>query len=187
MLERYKEKVRQELVHAMSRMNDQVSPALFPEGGIRLVYAIQGARSPDDVGCCLIGASGSVDVKPIPISFGVTTCRTVSAILTALRFSPEIRSAADIRYTEDLVSVCADMLLEICECDPGKIPPGVSTMDWAVAFCSEEKEGVPDVICIKNGETFPGQARIFGENPVMVATNLIKISQRISDATHRER
>ena len=95
-----------------------------------------------------------------------------------------MRCASTIRYSEPVLKTAQEMLLEICTIDTQKIPPGVSTMDWAVAFCSEQESGVPDILLVKNESSGIIQARMFTENPGQNATNLIKISQRIIDATH---
>ena len=169
MNEALKEKISRELLEAADRISREVAPELMPEDGMELVYALPGARTPDDAGSSIKFEHPSV---------------MVSGILTAIRFSPESRSACSIRYSEKLKRITEDMLLETCTCTAGKIPPGVSTMDWAVAFCSEQDSGVPDVLFIETDKRTPAQARLFGEKPGSVATNLIKISQRIIDATH---
>jgi len=179
-----REKVRQELIHAIDLVDDVINPLLIPNKGIKLAYAISGARTPADIGCCFLPQKKQMeDLFDTNVIFD-SRCTIVRTILTALRFSPEIRCACEIRYSESLVPVCESMLLELCICDEEKIPPGVSTMDWAVAFCSEYENSVPDVICIKNKKFRTGYARLFGENPIQVTTNLLKISKRIIDATH---
>ncbi len=182
MNEALKEKISRELLEAADRISREVAPELMPEDGMELVYALPGARTPDDAGSCLLFQDGPEGASP-SIKFEHPSVM-VSGILTAIRFSPEIRSACSIRYSEKLKRITEDMLLETCTCTAGKIPPGVSTMDWAVAFCSEQDSGVPDVLFIETDKKTPAQARLFGEKPGSVATNLIKISQRIIDATH---
>lgn len=185
MNEALKEKISQELLGAAEQISREITPELIeliPDGGMELVYALSGARTPDDVGTCLLFLDGTEMSSP-SIRFEHPS-QMVSGILTALRFSPEIRCACSIRHSEKLKKIAEDMLLETCMCTSGKIPPGVSTMDWAVAFCSEQDSGVPDILFIETDKKTPAQARLFGEKPGSVATNLIKISQRIIDATH---
>ncbi len=182
MKESYKDKVRQELCRAVARLIDDVSPELIPDDGVELVYAIPAARTPEDVGSCTL-FPGRNHINMDNIEFGRVSAMT-SGILTAIRFAPEIRCAGSIKNIDSLTWITDEMLFETSTCDAGAIPPGVSTMDWAVAFCSEQETGVPDILFIKNSLTKVQEARIFGENPGSVATNLIKISQRIIDATH---
>jgi len=182
MNEALKEKISRELQEAADQISHEVALELIPVEGMELVYALPGARTPNDVGSCLLFPEGEGISRP-SIRFEHLSLM-VSGILTAIRFSPEIRSACSIRHSEKLKRIAEDMLLEICTCTAGRIPPGVSTMDWAVAFCSEQDSGVPDVLFIETDGKTLAQARLFGERPGSVATNLIKISQRIIDATH---
>jgi len=50
-------------------------------------------------------------------------------------------------------------------------------MDWGIASCCND--GVPDIIFDKCNETRPGVIHIFGEDPLVVANNIIICSNRI--------
>ena len=179
-----KEKAQKELIHAINNINDRISPLLIPDCGLKIAYALPGARIPSQVMCCVLPKDTKKwAMDELSVSFG-RDWQIVNMIITAMRFSPDIRCACEICFSEKLVDICEEMLLETCMCDGKKIPPGVSTMDWTVAFCNDEESGIPDMICIKNRENIPSAAYHFGENPVRITTNLLKISQRIIDATH---
>ncbi len=183
MKEAEKENITAELMRVIPQIQVNVPSELIPDDGMELVYAIPGARIPAEVASCIITLPHPGHNACPPVRFDCST-PMVSAILTALRFSPEIRCASGIRYSKGLRSIADSMLLETCTVRAEKIPKGVSTMDWAVAFCSEQESGVPDVLFIETDGKTPAQARLFGEKPGSVATNLIKIAQRIIDATH---
>ena len=179
-----KEKIRLEIMGAVNLIINGIAPELVPCDGMELVCALPGARTPDDVGSCIFFPHSSETEKFTPIIKFNHSSLMVSGILTALRFSPDILCACSISYSEKLKQVADDMLLELCICPAEKTPPGITTMDWAVAFCSEQNFGVPDVLLIETDGIIPMHARLFGEKPGSVATNLIKISHRIIDATH---
>jgi predicted fused transcriptional regulator/phosphomethylpyrimidine kinase len=179
-----KEKVSLELMEAAGQIIAGIAPQLTPDGEMEIVYALYGARAPDDVGSCVFSPGQNKTEGSSPSVKYNYSSLMVSGVLTAMRFSPDIRCACTVRYSEELKLVADDMLLEICTCPAGKAPPGITTMDWAVAFCSEMGSGVPDLLIIETDGLAPVHARLFGENPGSVATNLIKISQRIIDATH---
>ncbi|MDD1724815.1 MAG: hypothetical protein LUQ07_06780 [Methanospirillum sp.] len=174
-------KIEKELIHALGILREEVTESLIPREGLELVYASIKARSPDQVGYCRYFAGNGNDSVPPEVRFG-TENGIVSSILTAMRFSPDIRSAGSLAYSAGLEKVCKEMFFEVCACESDTIPPGVSTMDWAVAFFSSQEEGVPDILIIR-GNPEGSSGRIFGDNPVQVATNIIKISKRIIDAT----
>lgn len=179
-----KVRVRQEIVHTLTRIEDKIVPGLIPDEGITLAYAISGARSSDDVGFANFHQLMKYDEnKDNLINFGSSN-RIISVILTAIRISPDIRCVCSIRFSEELIKICDEMLLDMSIYNEEKIPPGVSTMDWAVAFCGEQESGIPDIICIRNKNPQGSHAWLFGENPLQITTNLLKISQRIIDATH---
>ena len=87
------------------------------------------------------------------------------------------RSAANIRYSQENVSLLDDMLLEVCSFDRTKEPPGIRTMDWGVASCC--RSGVPDVIYDRGGMGKEPMIRILGEDPEVIVNNIIKLSARI--------
>ena len=179
-----KEKIKQELIQAMTRIVSENISDMIPDEGLELGYAIPGAMTPDDVGTCiLLPDTKDMKADPEEIRFGIES-PIVSCILTALRFSPELRCACTVRYSDALRDISEDMILETCTCGGDTIPPGIPTMDWAVAFCSQQESGVPDMLFIKNRDSGMIEARMFGEMPGEIATNLIKISQRIIDATN---
>ena len=177
-------KIEQELKRAAELIFNKVKSSLIPDKGLELVYAAHGARTIDHVGRLVIFPGGLSDQRNqmIQIKFGQISTLT-SGILTAMRFSSEIRTLCSLKYSDKVVRICDDMLFWICNLDAEKIPKGVSTMDWSVAFCSDEDEGVPDIISIKGTKSGISSIRVFGETPLLVITNIIKISERISVET----
>jgi hydroxymethylpyrimidine/phosphomethylpyrimidine kinase len=101
-------------------------------------------------------------------------------VLTVMRFDPEIRSAANIRFSETFLLEMENLLFEICSFDRANEPPGVQTMDWGVASCC--REGVPDVIYDRGAVGKEPMIRVLGEDPVTIAHNILKLSNRITYA-----
>ena len=99
-------------------------------------------------------------------------------VLTAMRTDPGIRSAAVIGYSAPALAILGDLLLEVCEFDRTREPPGVSTMEWGVASCC--REGVPDVIFDRGASGREPLIRILGEEPVSVAQTIVAVSHRLS-------
>jgi hydroxymethylpyrimidine/phosphomethylpyrimidine kinase len=88
-----------------------------------------------------------------------------------------MRSFAVIRFSKKILSVMEDMFLDCRMYAPPAEVTGNSSIDWGVASCC--REGVPDII-YDGGEL--GKEvfiRIFGENPIDVANNIIICSNRI--------
>jgi hydroxymethylpyrimidine/phosphomethylpyrimidine kinase len=95
-----------------------------------------------------------------------------------MRFNPEIRSAANIRFTEPLAALLEDMSFTVCWFDREHEPPGIQTMDWGVASCC--KEDVPDMIIDRGAVGKEPMIRILGPDPSSVANTIIMLSSRIT-------
>ncbi|WP_292520710.1 thiamine-phosphate synthase family protein [Methanoculleus sp.] len=169
------------LNEAVMLLAERMDARLIPEVGMNIVYALPDARSKDDVAGILgrIVRLGDT-VHPVgKIAFGASS-NVARTVLTAMRFDSRVRSAANIRFSEALLPELENLLFEVCSFDRAKEPPGVETMDWGIASCC--KEGVPDVIYDRGAMGIEPMIRVFAEDPVMVAQNILKLSNRITYA-----
>lgn len=180
--EEERERILQELGFAVSLLVEHMDPALIPEVGSNIVYALPGANDPADVAGVfgrMVNLKGHV--HPVgEVGFGASD-HIARVALTAMRFEPSVRSAANIRFSEATVEQLKSLLFDVCEFDRTKEPAGVKTMDWGVAFCC--REGVPDAIVDRGAIGKEPMIRILGENPEGVARNIIKLSGRIKNTT----
>ncbi len=174
---------RDEVLHILRSAVDQVTrtmhPSLIPEVGTNIVYAVRGARTTADIAAVegrIVRAGGRV--TPVgQVAFGASD-HVARIVLTVMKFDPDIRSAANIRYSPEIIAVVEDLFLEVCSFDRGQEPPGTKTMDWGVAFCC--KRGIPDVIFDTGAVGKEAMVRIIGEDPLQVATTIGTISSRIA-------
>ncbi len=169
------------LDQAVALLVERMDIRLIPEVGTNIVYALPDAREPGDVA----GVLGRIvrlgeEVHPVgEVAFGASD-HVARIVLTAMRFDPRVRSAANIRFSEAILSELEKLLFEVCSFDRTKEPPGVQTMDWGVASCC--REGVPDVIYDRGAMGKEPMIRVLGEDPVMVVQNILKLSNRITYA-----
>lgn len=140
---------------------------IIPKGGITLAYAIDDARD----------AKGVAVAREGSVGFGVDE-PVVRVIITARRFTPDMRAVGCIRLNEDIAETVREVLQDVEEYDAEKFPKGISTMEWGVAFLC--KEGVPAAICSENEPTYGGCIYIFGETPDDVANRILIISERLT-------
>jgi hydroxymethylpyrimidine/phosphomethylpyrimidine kinase len=166
------------LQEATARLVSLVNPFLIPPEGISFGSALRGARDSNGVAAVSGGIGcGAPDVTPVVCAFG-TDEPAVRIILTAMKFDPEIRSAALLQYSGRALRVFEDdLFLDCCSVDMDSKNPGISTMDWRIASCC--KDGVPDVIIRKGAGTADSRIILFGEGPAVVANNIIICSNRI--------
>ncbi|NMA11282.1 Bifunctional thiamine biosynthesis protein ThiDN [Methanoculleus chikugoensis] len=176
-----REKVVDRLEEAVGLLVERMDARLIAEVGMNIVYALPDARSKDDVAGVLgrIVRLGEA-VHPVgEIAFGASD-HIARIVITAMRFDPRIRSAANIRFSEAILPELDNLLFEVCSFDREKEPVGVQTMDWGVASCCGE--GVPDVIYDRGAMGKEPMIRVLGEDPVTVAQNILKLSNRITYA-----
>ncbi|NYT06040.1 MAG: phosphomethylpyrimidine kinase [Methanomicrobiales archaeon] len=175
-----REEIESRLSYAVSLIQEGMHPACIPEVGMNIVYALPDAREPGDVAGVMgrIVRLGSA-VHPVGgIAFGASD-HIARIVLTAMRFDPAVRSAANIRFSERAVELLRDMMLEVRSFDRTAEPPGVKTMDWGVAQCC--RDGVPDVIFDRGAIGKEPMIRLLGDDPVTLAHNILMLSGRIKD------
>lgn len=171
-MQKIPESYQNSIIH---RLKEELHLVPDLQGGITLAYAIQGARNPDDVVAVRRDEAPCSSDNP-----------AVRMILTAMRFDPDIRCVAVIQYTQAMIEVCESMILEIGSFDRCREPPGISTIDWGVAFCCESIGGVPDIIYDRGCRENKPLIRIFGEDPGKVSARLNRIITRIMNTTFTE-
>lgn len=172
------EQVLAGLSAAVGQLARFMDPCLIPEVGTNLAFALPGARTADEV-AAVQGRMVLLDgcVHPVgPVAFGASD-HVARVVLTAMKFDPAIRAAANIRYSPRIIGILEGMLLEVCSFDRESEPPGIRTMDWGVASCC--RSGVPDVIFDRGAVGKEPMVRILGEQPSDVAAVIVKVSTRL--------
>lgn len=175
------EKVVAAVRSAVDRITEFMNPVLIPEVGMNIGYALPGATSVMEVAAVegRIVRKGDAVFPVGEVKMGASD-HVARIVLTAMKYDPEMRSAANIRYSDTAVEILKGMPLEIRSFDRNREPAGVSTMDWGVASCCSE-EDVPDVIYDLGAVGKEPMIRILGEDPASVVNNILMLSERIND------
>jgi predicted fused transcriptional regulator/phosphomethylpyrimidine kinase len=174
MLNDEKAAILQKLSYTASLFHDKIHPDLVPPDGVQLAYARKGARDDTDIACVRGGLClENKGFDPLEVGFGGGGM-IATVLLTAMKFDPRIRSAAIIACTPAAVKMMEGRYFEICSFDPRKEPPGIRTMDWGVAQCCHD--GVPDAIYSRRTGDNVAIIRLFGEDPLGVANNILMLS-----------
>jgi hydroxymethylpyrimidine/phosphomethylpyrimidine kinase len=163
---------------AVTHLEDSMSALLVPEQGASIGYAIPGARDSNGVAAVpgeMVIRDGRVSAGG-PCAFGADDA-CARNILTVMKCDPLMRSAATIRFSGNVLAVFEAMLLECVPLDRTKKAPEISTMDWGIA--SSCNDGVPDILYDDGGNQRSGIIHVFGEDPLVVANNIIICSNRI--------
>ncbi|MDD1646260.1 MAG: phosphomethylpyrimidine kinase, partial [Methanomicrobiales archaeon] len=100
--EEERNEVLNRLRDAVSRLEGGMDPALVPEVGTNLAYAVPGARSPSEVAAVegrIVRLKGKV--HPVgDVAFGASD-HMARVVLTTLKFDPRVRAAGNVRFSEE--------------------------------------------------------------------------------------
>jgi len=176
--EQQRREVLSRLSQAVALLTESMDPRLAAGTRANIGYAIAGAR--DSAGVAAVDGGLTVQGGKVHAAadcrFGADT-EMAKIVLSAMKFDPEMRCAATIRYADKIQDVLEDMFLECCTVDRRRQPPGISTMDWGVASCC--RDGVPEAIVDPGTSPDTAAIYLFGEGPGDVAGNIIMLSNRI--------
>lgn len=178
-IERYK--VIDELKGATEvLLRENIAP-LIPEVQSNLGYALPYAIDHDHVAAFpgrIIKAGGSVLI-PISPEFGASK-HIANIILTAMDYHPELRSAMNIRFGDDLIKKAGDKNLTVATFSRADEPKDVkdaegSSLAWGVSKVLSEMEGAPDLIYDCGDVGKEPMIRVFGFNPEDVVGKILKL------------
>ncbi len=175
---RERSEILEQLTAAVSLLEQFMDVRLIPKKGSGFGYAIHGARDTNGIAAVRgrIIRDNTKSRAAGQCAFGADE-DIARMILTAMKFDHQMRCAATLSYSRNLIKVIESLLLESISFDSSSEPPGISTMDWGVASCC--KDGVPDVCYDYGGRGKEALIRLFGEDPIDVTNNIIMISNRI--------
>jgi len=166
------------LTQAVALLTESMDPRLAAGTRAHIGYAIAGARESTGVAAVeggFIVQDGKMRAAA-NCRFGADT-EMAKIVLSAMKFDPEMRCAATIRYADRIRDVLEDMFLECRTVDRRIQASGISTMDWGVASCC--KDGVPEAIVDPGTSPDTAAIHLFGEGPGGVTGDIIMLSNRI--------
>ncbi len=140
---------------------------LIPEVGMNFAYSIPDAQTRDDV-CAIDGRITKHKHRPFlcgALDFGASK-HVASIILAALSFDPTIRSALNMRYTQETLHLCRTIGFTVGSFDRKHEPAAVpSTMEWGTRHAITTCGYVPDIIYDTGSVGKEPMIRILGKNP----------------------
>jgi hydroxymethylpyrimidine kinase / phosphomethylpyrimidine kinase / thiamine-phosphate diphosphorylase len=171
-------------VEAGLRTIKTINLHLIPEVGSNLAMAISRAKKLADVA----GVRGRITkvgeaVTPAGcVAFGASR-HVARVILAALEYDADMKSAMNVRCSDEVIGACRDLNLVTEGFDRAEEPKGVSAMEWGTAHAIERSisrgAGVPNVIYDRGGVGKEPMARILGHSARQVAETVVKISSTL--------
>ncbi len=168
------------LKDAVNNISDSESFAkLIPEVGTNIAMALPEAAQTSHVAAVegrIVRLKGKPEIVG-DIEFGASS-HVARIILAAMKHDPGTRAAVNVKYSEDIVSICREIGLDISSFDRAGEPERTHTMDWGTSDAIERQGSVPDIIYDKGGPGKEPMLRILGKDAKEVARIAIDISQR---------
>ena len=158
---------------------------LVPETQMNLVMALPHASSIQDVAGFpgrIVKVGDRVRAVSCP-EFGASR-HVANAVLTAMKFNPEIRSAMNVRLSEELLKVCEKLGFAVSYYDRSEEPPEIrevegATVPWGTRVAIERFGAVPDVIYHRGGWGKEPMATVFGRTPLEVVEKALSVASRL--------
>lgn len=181
-----REQVLEELSLALQKLEAKPLGDLIPEVRSNLGYALPGAVSFQDVAAVpgRISQAGKRILFFRQPAFGASR-HIARVILAAMRHDPKMRSAMNIRYSQDVIEACRKAGLSLACFDRREEPKEVkeregSTLEWGTDRAISSLGRVPDAVYDQGDQGKEPMVRILGQNPQEVVGKLLRVAKAIS-------
>jgi hydroxymethylpyrimidine kinase/phosphomethylpyrimidine kinase len=178
--ERYR--VLQELKRAFQRIRGKKLGHLFPEVQSNLGYGLSMAQGPEDVAAFpgrFVRLGREVAIVSDP-EFGASQ-HIARIILTAMRYHPEMRSAMNVRFAEEILARARKAGFSLGHFNRGEEPTGVkrregSSLSWGVDQVLRKNRKVPDLIFDRGEVGKEPMIRVLGRDPEEVVKKVLLLA-----------
>ncbi|MBC7120217.1 MAG: bifunctional hydroxymethylpyrimidine kinase/phosphomethylpyrimidine kinase [Candidatus Methanosuratus sp.] len=167
-------------------------PLLSPECQINLAMSLPlryatGVESVCGVPGRISNAGGRLKAASCPAFGG--SWHVARAILSAMKYDPEARSAMNIRYSDEMLRTLKDLGYSCSSYDRTKEPEDVKSAEgasipWGIGEAVRSFGRVPDVVYHTGGWGKEPMMLVFGKDAVEVAMRAIRIARRLAEIRH---
>jgi hydroxymethylpyrimidine/phosphomethylpyrimidine kinase len=171
-------------VEAGLRTIKAINLNLIPEVGSNLAMAISGANNLADV-AAVRGRIVKVGDTITPVgcvTFGASR-HVGGAILAALNHDADMKSAMNLRYSDEVIRACQELNLATKCFERRQEPDATGAIEWSIAHAIERSltqgTGMPDVIYDRGSVGREAMVLIFGHSAQRVADTVVKISSAL--------
>jgi hydroxymethylpyrimidine/phosphomethylpyrimidine kinase len=158
---------------------------IIPEIQSNLVYALPYARDVDDVAAVpgrIIRVGEEVETLRDP-EFAASS-HVARIVLTVMRYDGTIRSAMDIRFSEEIVGICEELGYSVDSFSRSDEPVEIkekegSSLEWGTNSVLSNRSAIPDAIFDRGDVGKEPVVRILGQTPAQVVEKVLSISKRL--------
>ncbi len=178
--ERYR--VIQSLREAFHRIQEKKVGDLLPEVQSNLGYALSMAQGPEDVAAFpgRFVRWGKEVARIADPEFGASR-HIAKIILTVLRYNPEVRSAMNLRFSDELLTRARKAGLSLGHFSRRDEPTRVkrregSSLSWGVEQVLRKTRKIPDLIYDRGDVGKEPMIRVLGRDPLEVVKKVLRLS-----------
>lgn len=176
----------QMLKQAVNRLKEAHCGYLIPEVQSNIGYALSYAADPADVAAIpgrMVNVHGELKTLNDP-EFGASR-HIARIILTLMRTHPEYRSAMNIRFSEDILTICQMQGFAIGSFNRTDEPQTVknregSSLEWGVQAALSQSQTIPDIVFDRGDIGKEPMIRVLGKTPGEVVEKVVRISQKLT-------
>ena len=169
-----------ELKNAIQKLVSILPPTFVPEVGMNFAYAVKNAQKLQEI-CAVNGRIFKTKDKTMicgDIDFG-SSKHVASVVLAAMSVDKNVRSAANICYSKNIVELCKKVGFSIGSFDRKNEPTNAtSTMEWGTKHAISKLGFVPDVIYDTGDIGKEPMIRVLGNNPEDALSKLKKLLKK---------
>ena len=102
-------------------------------------------------------------------------------ILTVMKFRSDLRSAMNIRYSQEIIRKCRTLKFKLGTFDRKDEPARIkkkegASLSWGIENLLSKKRTVPDIIYDRGDTGKEPIVRVIGKNPLDVVNKVLKIA-----------
>jgi hydroxymethylpyrimidine/phosphomethylpyrimidine kinase len=177
--ERYQ--IIQKLKQAFQTLRERKVGHLFPEDQSNLGYALPYSRGPEDIAAFpgRFVRRGKEVGKGADPEFGASQS-IAKIILTTMSYDAEMRSAMNLRFTEEILSRARKAGLAMGHFNRKDEPASVkrregASLSWGVQRVLQKSPSIPDIIFDRGGMGQEAMIRVLGRDPQDVVAKVIRL------------
>ncbi len=174
--------VMKALAYSVNKLLDVLPIFFMPEVGINIGFAIEDAKTLEDV-CALEGRLVRAGKKIDHLGrfkFGASK-HVARILLTAMKFDKSSRCAMNIKYDKKIIDACYSLDFLIGSFERKDEPKTTTTMEWGTEQVIKQLGKVPDIIHDKGAIGKEPMIRILGKNPDDVVGKLKRIIEKCGE------
>lgn len=175
----------QELKTAIQQLKDNKCGNIIPEVQSNFVYALPYSMNVGDVAAIpgrMIRIGDGAETLHDP-EFGASS-HVARIILTVMRYDRDHRSAMDIRFSDEIVSLCRELEYDVDSFSRSNEPDDIkqkegSSLEWGTNYVLSRRDTIPDMIFDRGDVGKEPIVRVLGKTPADVADKVINISNKL--------